>query len=32
MKKIVADKYDILFLVILVIAILSRIILLDKYP
>ena len=32
MKKIVADKYDILFLMILVIAILSRIILLDKYP
>ena len=32
MKRIVADKYNILFWLILVIAILSRIILLDKYP
>lgn len=32
MKKIIADKYDILFSVILVIAVLSRIILIDKFP
>lgn len=32
MKEIIKDKYNICFFIILVIAILSRVILLDKYP